>query len=289
MRGLKIENIASKHLSQSISIGTLDIGRMALGCRLSKPQLNIERNQQMIRTKLGLLGLCAVVLGMMAISASSAQGATLSWLILNASKTVATELKAELSGKTDSAHLTLDAEVAGLKVALTCTAFTFKGTFLEAGGKVAEGGKMVYTGCKVYKTAPLTEEYKCTVKSSGTAAGTVETNEGKGALALVEGEVQMKIEPTTGPTGNFATLRFEGAECPLPELNQFHGTIYLKDCQGALTKHALEHLVEASASTLLYIGGHSTKQLEVTKMLGSFWLRLVGAHAGLDWAALDTP
>src|SRR6476469_9070463 len=221
MRGLKIENIASKHLSQSISIGTLDIGRMALGCRLSKPQLNIERNQQMIRTKLGLLGLCAVVLGMMAISASSAQGATLSWLILNASKTVATELKAELSGKTDSAHLTLDAEVIGLKIAVTCTGFTFKGAFLEAGGKAAEGGKMVYTGCKVYKTAPLTEEYKCTVKTTGAAVGTIETNETISALVLAEGEVQLKIEPKTGPTGNLASIRFEGPECVFPEINLF--------------------------------------------------------------------
>src|SRR6476469_3308628 len=287
MRGLKIENIASKHLSQSISIGTLDIGRMALGCRLSKPQLNIERNQRMIRTKLGLLGLCAVVLGMMAMSAGAAQGATLSWLILNAAKTTATNLKAQLTGKIDSTHLTLDGEVGGLKIAVTCTNFTLKEVFLEPVEKLSEKGKVVFTGCKVYETAPLTKEYKCTVKTAGAAAGTVESNEGKGLLELVEGEVLTRIEPLAGPTGNCATLRFEGAECILPELNQVHGTLFVKDCQGFATTHKLEHLIESAKQTALYVGGHSAKQLEVTKILGSAWISLTGAHAGLEWSGMD--
>ena len=40
----------------------------------------------MTRTKLGLMGLCAVVVGLMAMSASSAQAA-LSWLVLNSAGT----------------------------------------------------------------------------------------------------------------------------------------------------------------------------------------------------------
>jgi hypothetical protein len=247
----------------------------------------------MTRTKLGLLGLCAVVVGMMAMSASAAQGATLSWLILNAAKTVATELSAELAGKIDSTHLTLDGEVAGLKVAITCTAFTLKGVEIVPVGKLNEKGKVVFTGCKVYKTAPLSEEYKCTVKTAGAAAGTVETNEGKGELVLHElagggKEVLTKITALAGLEGTFATLRFEGAECVLPELNQVHGTLYLKDCQGFATTHKLEHLVEQGPLTSLYIGGHSAKQLEVTKILGSAWIFLAGVvHKGLDWSAMD--
>ena len=249
----------------------------------------------MIRMKLGLLGFCAAVLGVMAMSASAAGEEVLHkplffWLILNAAKTTSTELKAELAGKSDSTHLTLDLEVAGLKVALTCTGFTLKAAYLETVGKLTSGGKVTYTGCQVYKEVPLKEAYKCTVKSPGMAAGTIETNESKGALALdklIEGEVQMKIEPLAGPTGNIATIRFEGVECPLPEVNQIHGTIYLRDGEGSLIKHKLEHLMEASKATALYLGGHSAKQLEVSQILGSVWFRLVGAHAGLEWAALD--
>jgi hypothetical protein len=243
----------------------------------------------MFRSKLGLLGLCAAVLGAMAISASAAQGA-LWWLILNAAKTTATELKAALTGKNDSTHLTLDAELTGFKVAVTCTAFTLNNVNLEVFGKLTEGGKAVFTGCKVYKTAPLTEEYKCTVNTTGAAAGTVESNGFKGALQLVSAppsnEIMMKIEPIAGPTGNLATLSFKGAECILPELNQLHGTLYLRD--PFVTKHSLEHLIEPEwVNTNLYIGGHSAEKLFFTRALGSAWVKLAGAHSGLDWGVLD--
>src|SRR6476469_6336932 len=266
----------------------------------------------MIRTKLGLLGLCAVVLGMMAMSASSAQAA-LSWLILNSAKTTATELKALLVGKKDSAHLSLHGEVGGFKIVVTCGTFTLNGVSLETGGKLTEGGKVVFGECGVYKTAPLTGDYmpKCSVKSPGAATGTVETNEGKGELVLhtfathepgkVElKEVLTKIEPKAGPTGNFATLRFEGAECVLPEGNQVHGTLFAQvwealvkekkkplPCDKNATKHQLEHLIVEGPLTALYVGGHSAKQLEVTKILGSAWILLAGAHKDLHWAAMD--
>jgi hypothetical protein len=241
----------------------------------------------MIRAKLGLLGLC-VMMGVLVTSVSAAHGSTLSWLILNSTHTTATELKATLAVKTDSQHLTLDGEVAGLKIALTCTNLALKGVNLELGGKLTEGGKIIFTGCKIYRTAPLTEEYKCTAKTSGAAAGTIETGELKGELTLVGTELVTKIEPKAGPTGTFATLRFEGAECPLPELNQLHGTAFFKDCQSFQTTHKLEHLIESvSALVAIFTGGHSAKQLEVTKILGSFWVFLTGVHAGLEWSGMD--
>jgi hypothetical protein len=241
----------------------------------------------MVRTKIGLLGLCAAVVSTMAMSAGAAQGAILSWLILNAPKTTATELKAELVGESDSEHLTLDGEIVGFKVAVTCTALTLKGANLETGGKLTTGFKFVLTGCKVYKEAPLTGEYKCTVKSSGAAVGTVESGELKGELVLVGTELLTKIEPKLGPTGTFKLFRFEGSECPLPEDLILHGTLYLKDCEGFAATHKLKHLVESAPPTALYLGAHSVKQLDVTKFLGSFWLKLAGAHAGLEWSGMD--
>jgi hypothetical protein len=243
-----------------------------------------------MRTKLGLLGLCAIVVGMMSMSAGAAQGATLSWLILNSAKTTATELKAELVGETDSSTLQLHGKVAnGLAVTVQCTVFTLKGVNLETGGKLTEGGKVVFTGCKAFEDKAATKEYtKCTVKSAGATAGTVETNEGKGELVLLGGQVLTKVEPKAGPTGNFVTLKFEGVECTLTELNQVHGTLYLKDCEGFATTHKEVHLVEPEpTNTALYLGGHSTKQLEDTKLLGSGWIKLGGAHVNLFWSAMD--
>jgi hypothetical protein len=242
----------------------------------------------MTRTKLGLLGLFAIVIGMASTFTGAAQGATLSWLILNAAKTTATELKALLVGEKDSEHLTWDFEVAGIKVAKTCTNFELKGANLEAGGKLTEGTKITFTGCKVYKTAPLTEPFECTVRSTGAAVGTVELGEVKGGLALVGAKLLLKVEPKAGPTGSFATVRFEGEKCVLPEVNQVHGTVYLEDCENKATTHLVKHLLQAEPlNTAMYVGGHSAKQLEVTKILGSVWVMLAGAHAGLSWAAMD--
>jgi hypothetical protein len=241
----------------------------------------------MTRTKLGLLGLCAVVVGMMAMSASAAQGATLSWLILDSTHTTATNLKAELAGKIDTKHLVLHAELAGLPILLLCTNFVLVGVFIEPVEKLNEGGKVSFTGCKVLNNKEE-EAYKCTVKTAGAAAGTIETGEAKGLLELIGGVVKTKIEPKTGPTGTFAAIRFEGSECVIPEINQVHGTIVLEDCLGDPTTHLLEHLLQADpVNTLLYVGGHSLKQLEITKLLGSIWVFLAGAHKGLFWSAMD--
>jgi hypothetical protein len=240
----------------------------------------------MSHVKLGLLGLCAVVVGMMAVSASAAQGATLSWLVLNAAKTSASNLKAELAAKPDTEHVVLSGKVGASPIAVTCTGSTLKEVFIEPVEKLNEGGKAIFTGCKVYKESLLVNLYNCTVKTPGTAAGTVETNGLKGLLELVGGQVLTKIEPAAG--GVFAAIKFEGAECPLLESNQLQGVIYLKDCQNLATTHLAEHLVESEpVNTKLYFGAHSAEQLTLTKLSGSIFIKLAGAHSNLDWAAMD--
>jgi hypothetical protein len=241
----------------------------------------------MNRKKLGLLGLCAVVVGMMAMSASSAQAA-LSWLVLDKNGAALESLKALLEGEVDSEHLSLDGKVAGLPIAITCTNLMFKNFSLEASGKLTAGGKAVFFGCGVYKSAPLSEPYQCTVRSPGSAAGRIETNELKGELVLVGGKLRAKVEPLAGLTGIIVTLEFNGPECPLPEINQVHGSVYIKDCEGLETSHLLLHLIEPDKElTSLYIGKHSVEQLTITKPLGSAWAFLVGEHALLKWAAMD--
>jgi len=272
----------------------------------------------MLRSRLGLLGLCAVVLGVMAMSASSAQAA-LSWLVLNkAEPPVATEIvlkeivkdkngKGEviaelqipnllvtLTGKIDSADLTLLTKLLGKKFAITCTNFETEGIHLAPEGKLTEGGKVVFTGCEAYGKGILEEPLGCKVHSAGRAAGTVASKEGKGELVLhtfathepgkVElKEVLTKIEPKA-VGGDFGTFLTE--ECVLPEANPVKGVLYVKDNLGKATNHELEHLIVQGPLTSLYVGAHTAEHLE-TSIDGSAWVGLTGAHVGLKWSAMD--
>jgi hypothetical protein len=241
-----------------------------------------------MRTKLGLLGLCAVVFGVMAMSASSAQAA-LSWLVLNSAGTTATELKAELVGEKDSPDITLLAKTLGIKIIFTCTNFELKGVNLEVGGKLTEGGKVKFTGCEAYEKGTLEVALGCGLHTTGTAAGTIETTEGKGELVLhtlAAGgtEVLTKVEPKTAG-GAFATILTNGL-CSLPESNKVSGVLYLKDCEHLATTHAVKHLIEQGPLTSLIYGAHSVEHLE-TSLDGSGWVKLGGAHLGLKWSGMD--
>ena len=252
-----------------------------------------------MRTKLGLLGLCAISLSVIAVSAGSAQ-ATFSWLVLNAPKTVATEvvltqgggtnLLAALAGEKDSLHLSLLTELVGLKIAITCHEFSLVNANLEAHGKLSLF-KIRLTGCDAYENngTSLGSNLGCRVSSPGAPDGTIETNELKGELVLHTlagggSEVLWKLEPKGE---NFLTLRLE--ECALTEVNVLRGVVFHKDCLGQATTHAEKHLLEQGPLTALYFGAHSAKKLEVTKVDGSVWVKLAGAHAGLEWSGMDMP
>jgi hypothetical protein len=243
----------------------------------------------MNRSRLSLLGLCAVIFGVMAMSTSSAQAA-LSWLVLNSAGTEAKELKALVEGKNETLWLSLLEHVIGLRIELVCMKFTLAGINLEAGGTLTTGGKVRFEECEVWSlkaNGELETLLECKPHSSGLPAGTIDTNKGKGALVLHElagggKEVLIKIEPEVGTT--FATILTEG--CALPEANSINGVIYLKDGEGKATVHALEHLIEQGPLTSLFIGKDTAEHLE-SAIDGSLWLFVSGAHVGLKWAAMD--
>jgi hypothetical protein len=243
----------------------------------------------MTLTKSGLLGLCAMVIGILSISVNATQASTLSWLILPSGGGAATELKAELLGERDDGDLTLLGEIGGFEITITCPTFELKGLDLEVGGKLTSGGKITFRSCDLYDKGTLEEpDEDCAVKSPGAVAGLIETKELKGELVLVGGALLAKVEPKTGSTGTFATIRIEGPECGYIEVNQVHGVFYAKDCGGFATTHKVKHLIEsAAASTALYIGGHSAGQLANTKIDGSAWVKLGDVHDGLEWSGMD--
>jgi len=251
----------------------------------------------MFRSRLGLLSLSAVVLGLMAMSASSAQ-AGLSWLVLNAAHTIATEIQAPggvinllvpVTGERESAHLSLKAKLVNTEVIFTCNGLTTAGIHLAQEGKLTEGFKATFSGCELYSgPGPLDGLIACTVKTAGSPSGTLVTNELKGSLVLNESEVQMLIEPRAAG-GSLIVIRLEGGGCGYPESNQLKGVLYLKDTSA--TTHGEKHLVvQGPTAGQLYFGNHSNEQLEKTKINGSAWFKLGGmTHAGLHWAAMDVP
>ena len=236
----------------------------------------------MIRTRLGLLGLCAMIFGVMAVSAGSAQASLYQWLILDESGTTATELKAPVEGETDSEHLTLVTHELSRTFWITCTNFKVEGVNLEAEGQLTTGGRVTFTGCEAYGSGPLTEPLGCNVNSPTTApgSGTVISEKGKGGLGLHEGTLVTTIEPEAAG-GSFADVETE--ECIMPEHNKVSGKLVIEDCEGKAEEHALKHLIEEEgALTELWIGKKTAEHLE-TFIEGSAWVFLVGSHEGLAW------
>jgi hypothetical protein len=237
----------------------------------------------MIRSKLGLLGLCAMVLGVMAISASGAQAAG-SWLVGSTEITNTSSLSAELTGEIDTPEPKLLTHLLGLTVTVTCKEFTTSGIALKGEGKLSEGGKVVFKKCTVVaKDKNGNPSGNCTVKTAGEPTETIASEEGKGELVLHEGGVVLtKIEPKGEA---FATIRFEGAECLLPTSNKVTGVLYVKDCENKAETFAVKHLIEQGPLTSLSVGSDTEEHL-LTTIDGSAWVKLTGGDSGQEWRAM---
>jgi hypothetical protein len=267
-------------------------GQSSCSIQINKPRLSSER-KQMIRSKLGLLSLCAVGLSVMAFSASAAQAEPLAvWLILtlNEKKEVTglktgAELPAEVQGSLENNDGSLLSKIVGIKIKFLCTAETLIGVKLEKEGKLTEGGKAKLTGCKTF----LNEEEapECETHSSGQPVGTIISNEVKGLLVLHEPsagvkEGVMRIEPKGGET--FVTLT-QGAACPIGNNVPVIGKIYLKDCEGKLTMHLVIHLIEElKALTTLWTISKTAEH--VATIDGSKLVFLVGPHLNDPWGGM---
>ena len=100
----------------------------------------------MTRTRLGLLGLCAMVFGLMAFSAGAQATVGAHWWILDGSgkKIDAASLEAEVGLEKDSAVLTLHAELAShTKFLILCTEVSAEGIKLKANGSSSGDGRPV--------------------------------------------------------------------------------------------------------------------------------------------------
>ena len=252
----------------------------------------------MTRTKLGLLGLCAMVLGLMAFGTAGAQAEVgAKWLILNKAGEVkqGSTLHASVQLKTDIAAV-LHSEILKIKVLFLCGKIEALNAKLQEEGII---GNTVVTN----ETTKLKEGRgsqvkfsECTIELNGVAnpaciptdpvggAGTIITKLLHALLKLHEGSDIAKILPDTGE--EFVAINTGpavGNECPIGTRVPVIGSLALKDCENLALTHLVEHLLEVfTPLTKLWTISKTTEH--ETTLLGSAWARLTGEHEGLKWS-----
>lgn len=250
----------------------------------------------MIRSRLRFkaLGLCAMVLGLMAFSASAAQaeaGGKARWWV-NGATVDASGLKPTVEIKElEGGTATLHSKIAGALVEYLCTSAKLTGTKLENVGSLTSGGKVLFHGCVTLLNGVLSPV--CTPEQPEQPKGLILSDEGKGLLELHEtaGKVKedvVKISPVR------ADLRFgiiyHGEECSLPEEVPVYGHLVLVDpVDKGLTEegahggapHLYDHLITEHSLTKLWVISNTLEHKAVIK--GSAWVNLGGEHSAMGW------
>jgi hypothetical protein len=248
----------------------------------------------MIRTRLGLLGLYAIVFSVMAFSATAAQAEVGSkWLVL---KTVngALETEAEIEtnkerlvGEIENKTVSILTKVLGLKIEILCTAGELIDALLGVTGSVKNGAKIKFTGCVVREAnAGLALLPGCKPHSLGAAVGTIETDPLHALIGLHElaGGVKHDVIVVLPDVGTELIHLLLEEECVIGELISIFGKLTLWDCQeegkGAL-KHLVTHLfTEFKPLTKLFVISDTAEHLE-TSLDGSANIKLA---SGKSWA-----
>jgi hypothetical protein len=260
----------------------------------------------MIRSRLGLkaLGLCALLLGLMAFASSAAQaepGAY--WSVIKASgellkivlgSTLLPKLEiSEIEKKTAELLFTTKS---GTKVAILCTAAEFdEGALLIAHGGISLF-RIKFLGCITKLNGTISAA--CKPSGGGTAKGSGEilTEKATGLILLdklesgeVDDLVKITPEDKESKTSKLFSKIELGPECAIGESVNVEAKtlgegLWLKDCLGnsSFLEYQVEHLIEqalAKPSTLLALGQEATID-------GSALVRLDinTEHKGLKWA-----
>jgi hypothetical protein len=165
---------------------------------------NSERKQTMVRSRLGLkaLGLCALLLGLMAFASSAAQaepGST--WSVLNlktptpelflipGANDLLPQLGIELENSTAELLFTTKS---GTKVAILCTSAKFdEGGLLQASGGISLG-RILFKGCLTKLNGVLAGGCKPSGGGTEAKSGEILSEKGKGLITL--DEVKLTVE-----------------------------------------------------------------------------------------------
>jgi hypothetical protein len=230
----------------------------------------------MMQSRFGLkmLSLCALLVGVMAMSAGAAQAEVGAfWLV--SGKKISTELLPTLQIEAENKTITLLTKLSNKNIHILCTAVSLEEAhLLEPNGGFL--GKALFTGCIFLEllVGGGTKEVKvCNPKE-----GKILTNKFRGLITLHEGKGRILLAPFEGTT--FASF-FLGEECAFGEKLTLGGELVLKDCKDAFLTDQVTHLFEEDkVLTKLWINTETNP----ATIDGSFNAFLAGAHVGLTFA-----
>jgi hypothetical protein len=241
----------------------------------------------MTRTRLGLLGLCAMVFGLMAFSAAGAQAAG-QWLFAEkAGSNLIKFLEAELELEKETT-LVLHSKILGIEVLFLCEEIHADAKLIANGAigtnAVEKGGKVLFKKCVTHlngKTAP-----ECTPKDPVGGEGTITTKPGHALLTLhvlkATGLTDDVITVTPDEGETFATVAMS-ATCPIGTSVPVIGKLVLKECENLGLTHLVKHLVEALKELTELWTISKTEEHKAT-LLGSAWAFLIGEHLGVKFS-----
>jgi hypothetical protein len=238
----------------------------------------------MVRSKLGLkaLGLCALVLGLMAVWAGAAQAEETggSWTYINAKgelKTFeGTLAEPGIGGEVDVVGILHSKVLGGTSLLYECKKFSVTEGKLKAEGKAL--GKLKFEECETFLAGVLS-------KNCNPVGGTIVTNQIKAQMLLhkLAGGTIDKIliaEPDSGTI--FAIVKSTEA-CSIGEEVPIGGKFAIEPSNP--TTHEVKHLIKEFAP-LTHLWTISDTVEHAATILGSAWAFLTGEHAGLKFAGL---
>ena len=236
----------------------------------------------MKRMGLKLFSLCVLALGLVAFSATAAQGAV--WMVEKANLTAGTK---SLSMTLDENHGILLAKLGLNEVEFLCTKGELLNAKLEPEGAVSEASKNAkadFSGCitKINKV----EAKACQPKATGKAAGTIETEEFYGLLKL-HPDTNEGVVLITPKVGTLLAVIHMGEACSIGEEVKEFGCFTLHDVGVGLNADELEverlnHLgAEYKALTTLKVANAKSESVATLDGMADF--RLV---SGENWSGL---
>jgi len=244
----------------------------------------------MVRSRLGLkaLGLCALVVGLMAIGASAAQAEPGAIWDVNGAKlpeALLPTLAATLEG-----HATLLSTTGGKPFHILCSGVELKETHLVYPAGVL--GFVKFTGCTFIELkAGVAITLTACEPHEGEEKGVIITKKTKGLILLHEfknakGEVERKegvveFEPETGTT--FVTLH-TSSKCAFGENIPIGGKVVFQDCQKAFSTPQVTHLIEYNVLSELWTFSNTAEHKATID--GSANVVLSGAHKGMTFNGL---
>ncbi len=243
----------------------------------------------MRKSKLGLIGLCAMVFGVMAFAASAQAEVGSNFLILEANGTLRTGavLHAAVDGALESNMGSLLTKIAGVSVEFLCTGAKLVGITLQANGTTSSGD-VKFTGCTTKLNGVVSPP--CEPKDKEGGVGVILTKKGHGLIVLhtLEGGAKDELvlispDEVEGKVSEiFATIEL-GAECSIgTKVNVIGPHLLLKDCEGHFLIHQAIHLVEEGPLTELWTISKTAEHKATLD--GSATIFLTGIHEGLKWA-----